>query len=50
MNELKQVNISLTTEDYEKLTTLMLEVKELNRSAFIRSLIERAWAEHEGRA
>ncbi len=46
MTEPKQVNISLSKSDYDKLTELMFQQKELNRSAYIRSLIERAWEEH----
>jgi len=48
MTEPKQVNISLSKSDYDKLTELMFQQKELNRSAYIRSLIERAWEEKEG--
>lgn len=47
MTELKQANISLSKSDYDKLTELMFQKKELNRSAYIRSLIERAWEEHQ---
>ena len=48
MTEPKQVNISLSKSDYDKLTELMFQQKELNRSAYIRARIERAWEEKEG--
>ena len=39
-----QVNINLNQVEFDQLAIMLLSEKELNRSAFIRRLIQQEWA------
>ena len=43
----KQVNIAMSECDLNRMIELMAFQRTQNRSAFVRSLIDKAWAEHQ---
>ena len=45
--QLKQVNISMTIKDHDRLFEMMTEDGTYNRSQFIRILLDREWASRQ---